>query len=436
MQSIKSVDILETVRQIFQNISPNLLQSDQICRYKILKFMESNQRDVIEQQSYIKNQIDYLIKLTPHNPKVRIFRELTHRDKKVQISVQLYRTIDTNFKIDTFEACFVGSDLQETFRALPMAINKTNILTIPKSGSKHSRWYDMNKNHAIINRISLELRMLQIYISRSNTKIQERLMVDESVILSGVLDLDIKVNYTKLDQYKEISKTSYVEGYTKELHTPELHTPELHTPELHTPELHTIVNRFYKNRGNPVMISPGVYIYNKNGTPYHIISDAILSVKIVPIFSKHIVLEPSFTLDQLKQFEMDLNEFKNSHCCVAIMSVNRHTMFWVRLNDIWYLCDPWKQIYSPGSIYCENTRKIFDLVFGYNHIFKSRDYKEQYKSEGSCAIAALSRVLQIGIDLVIDKSFSIASLTKPIEPVYAMLASSMIRSAILDKNNH
>jgi hypothetical protein len=409
--------LIDTAGQIFS------MRGD--FREALLAFAESNNNLVEKEMSYVDEQIHHVCSSIVHQPKrgnkSLFFREITHMKKLVQIGIQIYRntTFDNgNIVDDKFEWCVVGKDLQEVFRFLPKVRQSNGTLSSPTRGSSHSRWYPLEGTRSILRRIALEFRMLQLYVSSSNTPIKSRQMYEEidnvPRMLSGVLDLDIRVDYKTLELLREKSGVDLI-NHTKE---------------------------FMSNRGNPYREANGVYIYNKNGTSSLALNEIFKIAQVPNIYPHHISLDASLSnkiefQSHIKAMNEDIN------CSVALMSINKHSLFWIRNNKRWYLCDPWKKRFFPGPRHEQFCRDIFDEIIGIedpkflqppkpNWTFLSRNYEEQKSSEGSCSVASLSRVLQTSVSLqLMDNEPSFDELSKmliiPIENWSAMLALSLVR---------
>lgn len=390
-----------------------------------LLFATNNEEIIKKEVEYIDEQIEMVlsskIRIPKKGNKSTFFREITHRKKIVQVSIQVYRntTFNKNNEIvtDKLEWCVVGEHLQEIFRFLPKVKQPSGLFTLPTRGSKHSRWYPLDTHNVEnLRRISLELRLLQLYISISEQRVERRVMQEtssknSSEILSGVLDLDIKVDYSILDVFQKQTGI----------------------------DLKCFTEQFVRNRGNPYRQSRGIYNYNKNGTSTEVL-DAIFRIgfTIPNIYPNHISLDSKLSdRDEFQSHIRALSESKSNYC-MALMSINKHSMFWVKHNEsnMWLLCDPWKKKFLPGLRHDTFCQQIFNEIIGKNNWhFHPRPYEEQLSSEGSCAIASLSRVLQIAVILhFIDKSSSFVTLDEminfliiPIEDWSAMLASSLVR---------
>jgi len=367
---------------------------------------------VNKELEYIDKQIDHITGPfdLSNNKKglIRFCREVTHKSKVVKINIQLYRTI--TFKegtviTDNINWCVVGPDLQEVFRFLPRFKRICNDETTiwPKIGTKHSRWYPYPNSQ--IKQIALDLRLLQLYISTSNQKVQPRLLADSTTNVTGVLDLDIKVDYT-------IPEKLLVD---------------------HRIDLMSYVKPFMSNKGNPYRKCDGTIIYNKNGVASNVINDIFEMVQIPGVFSCHIHLFSD--LSAKEDFVHNLTCMKNSKSRIALMSINMHTMFWLKHNDVWYLCDPVRKQFRLGINHHKFCADIFDEILGHWR-FLPRSYSEQQSNEGSCSIASLARILQTSVTLMYsneDLSFEelYDMINRPIECWSAMIASCLVRSGML-----
>lgn len=418
--------LVDTAGQIFRKSGS--------YRDALLLFIEQNKDEDMKQSSYIDEQTQIVEDACRENVGKRVSRIVTHQRKVVQITVELQWTQDRSVSDSPWRLfwCVVGTDLQEIFRFLPKAINPDGSLSVPKRGTNHSRWYPLKGNYGIFKRIALELRMLQIYISSSEEIVKQREMVrgsaDDVKDVVGILDLDVEVDTHILNDFDTHKKTHFVD----------------------------LVGTFKKNRGNPHRLSHGTYLYNKNGTSTDVLNqlfetDISEIQKIPKIYNHHINILRDFsnTLD----VKNHLSQMMKGDYLVGLMSVNRHTLFWVKHGNTWYLCDPWKKRFSPGydaQRICEN---MFDDVIKQINLdqkealgvtahdtkwlFLARQYNEQYKTEGSCSLAALSRVVQFGIRVhaikseIIDEKTFTALINEPITDWAAMLASCMIRKVQL-----
>lgn len=401
--------LIETTSQIFKKSGA--------FRDALLTFMAQNQEEETKQALYIDQQLQIVEEASRGASREgfekRVSRSVTHQRKVVQISIEVQWTQDrSDFNAATSGAaapwrlmwCIVGKDLQEIFRFLPKALNPDGSLSVPKRGSNHSRWYPMKGNYTIFKRISLELRMLQIYISSSEQIVEQRKMISSKTEdvkdMSGVLDLDIEVDTQILNDFDKSNGTHFVE----------------------------LIRSFKKNRGNPQKLSHGQYLYNKNGTSTDVLNQLFettdCEIQQIPgIYEHHIDILHDFSNKEV--VGKQLLEMMSGDYLVGLMSVSRHTLFWVKTCDIWYLCDPWKKRFSPGygaQMICENifddvikqinqlNQPTSDLTLAHDDdtgtvvsksqiqwMFLPRRYNEQYKTEGSCSLAALSRVLQFAI---------------------------------------
>lgn len=448
----------------------NLLQFNQKClidtagqifnkngefRNELLMFAEKNSQTVKKENTHIDEQIKYVISSVIHLPKngnsFSFFREITHRNKLINVGIQVYKktTFNTTGKgktsTDVFNWCVFGDHLQEIFRFLPK-IKHDNGLISPIRGEKQSRWYSLdNQTMPILKRIAFELRLMHIYVSNSlnlsnssnstnstNTlnsisMAKTRQMQDENTNtnISGVLDLDIKVDYTPLDSLQK--KT----GINLKMYT----------------------EKFMRNHGNPQRQINGEFIYNKNGTIaesldeiFKIIPSMSMSISLPNIYPHHIWLNSN--LSNKTEFQSHIKSMKESDYCIALMSINNHSLFWIKHNKTWFLCDPWQKRFFPGIRHNTFCRDTFDELIGPNDsnesnesndsclhwTFLSRKYEEQ-TSERSCSIASLSRVLQTSVYLQLTEnelSFDELNelLNTQIENWSAMLASSLIRVGV------
>ena len=423
-------------------------------RNALLTFAKNNDEIVKREKAYIDEQIKNVLESKVYLPKKgnvsRYYRELTHRNKLgVYVSIEIHRNITFDLieknKIisDKINWCVSGDHLQEIFRFLPKIRQPSGILVPPTRGTKHSRWYPLNNETVSeMKQISLELRLLQQYVLSSNQRVESRVMHDvgnDTNISSGTLDLDIKVDYTILDILQE--KTGI--------------------------DLKSFAEKFIRDRGNPQKQSEGKYNFNKNSTSSLVLNEIFEIVQIPNIFPKHIWLDPS--LSNKEQFRSDIKAMKDSDCQVALMSINRHTVFWVKHNQTktWILCDPWKQNFKPGPKHEQFCRDTFNEIIGSgiisnsyinalisgdkspqmvqsnndpdNWTFLARKCKDQLADEGSCSVAALSRVLQTSVTLtLVDNEPTYDELTEllnvPLKDWSAMLSSSLIRLGMFSMN--
>ena len=405
-------ELVDTVAQIFCKSGQH--------RQALLRFMDQNPDEVAKQLAYIGEQVQICNESCRQacrqgNKPVR--RTVTHQRKIVQITVEVHWTRDTwtNGSPMRLFWCLAGADLQETFRFLPKALNPDGSLSPPKRGTHHSRWYPLNGNYQMFERIALELRMLQIYVSSSGQAVKPRLMAEasgEHMDSAGILGLDLGVDTRILRDFDTTSGTDFAE----------------------------LIGTFKGNKGNPQKLALGVYVYNKNGTQISVL-DRLLDTeiqKIPNIYGHHINILRDFS--NIGDVKNHLVQMMKGECLTGLMTVGHHTMFWVRDMDTWYLCDPWKKSFSPGyqtQMICENV--FDDVVKQINQdrkdsirwSFLARRYNEQYKTEGSCSVAALSRVIQIGIGSGNKNGVFDDQINEPIADWAAMLASCMIRKVQL-----
>jgi len=424
--------LINTVGQIFS------MRGD--LRNALITFANNNTELAQKESNYIDEQINIIcsseIRIPNKGNKSTFVRDITHRKKLVQVSVQLYRnTVFNEGKIvtDKIEWCIVGDHLQEVFRFLPR-IKQLSGKCLPTTGSNHSKWYSLDKDNKnlimkMLKRISLELRMLQLYILSSNTRVENRVMHEakSDVISSGILDLDIKVDYKTLELLKEKKGIDLIS--------------------------HT--SQFMFNRGNPCKEKETVYIYNKNGTTSSVLNEIFKIAPIPNVYPNHIWLDPS--LSNKTEFQSLITDMIVSDCSIALMSINKHSLFWVKHDNVWYLCDPWKKKFFPGPRHEQYCRDTFNELIGNENnennenndntdnckthwTFLPRKYEEQHSSEGSCSVASLSRVLQLSVLLqLMDKNPTFDELANllisPIEDWSAMLASSLVRLGIFYVSN-
>jgi hypothetical protein len=379
-----------------------ILKSDGNFRNILLNFIKSNPDDAIIQQKYFATQLDIVFHFLNSQPDQRnkylpraIFRELTHKNKIVKINIQLYLSFcnneELNLVVPNLQWSIFGEDLQEIFRFCPLQINNDGTKNIPKIGTKHSRWYNIAKGYNIINdyssninfielsRIVLEIRMLQIYISKSNSVLTKRIIYISSEQSTGILGVDLKIDLSSLNDFDIMHCTSFC---------------KIIQPFIH-----------YKNKGNPHKLSNGIFVYNRNGTLHESLNKICDNeLRNIPgIFNKHIL----FITNKLesfvegKKYLSDMMLSKDYY--IGVMTIDNHTLFWVkyykilngRMQTVWYLCDPWGKTISKKYLMLLNE---FIQLYNISHWeFLVREYTEQYNTEGSCAIATLSRVVQIGI---------------------------------------
>jgi hypothetical protein len=403
--------LVDTAAQIFRKSGPH--------RQALLQFMDQNPDITAKERAYISEQAQICNEACCRQGSKPVRRSVTHQRKIVQITVEVHWTRDTWTNGSPMRVfwCLAGADLQETFRFLPKALNPDGSLSPPKRGTHHSRWYPLNGNYQMFERIALELRMLQIYVSSSGQAVKPRLMAEASEEHKdsvGILGLDLGVDAQILRDFDITSGTDFA----------------------------GLIGTFKGNKGNPQKLSHGVYVYNKNGTQISVLDQLCDTEiqKIPNIYKHHINILRDFS--NIGDVKNHLVQMMKGEYLTGLMTVGHHTMFWVRDVDIWYLCDPWKKSFSPGyqtQMICEN---MFDFavkqinqdrkdVPSIRWSFLARRYNEQYKTEGSCSVAALSRVIQIGIGSGDRNGVFDDQINEPIADWAAMLASCMIRKVQL-----
>jgi hypothetical protein len=376
--------LIETAGQI--------LRKEGCFRDRLLRFISESPADTEKQNQYIDSQYQMVKESSLSNPEKRFNRSVSHMKSfiKIMISVQWIKVKD----IFVMMWCIEGPDLQETFRFLPRMLNPDGSVSFPLKGTHHSRFYYMDKNYQIFKRISLELRMLQVYISVQSSRIVPRSLSKAEDVKTGVLDLDIEVDLSLVTRYDMIHGTKFID----------------------------LIRKFRSSKGNPYKVSNGVYIYNKNGTQVDTIDRIFKDRPIHGIFGTCINMCIDITSDIVSEMFSELISCNQ----MGLMAFNRHLMFWVRINSIWYLCDPWKKTFRADP-------KIFDDIFGLHKAtweFLPRSYSEQYKTEGSCAIASLSRLIQIGLKQDMDMDMDMVHLiNEPIEDWAALLSACLIRDS-------
>lgn len=387
----ESKAFIDTIGQIFNKCG----SGSGTYRDILLDFISTHADETDMQKKYIDTQYDLVLSSSIAYPDRKFHRSVTHMRSVIQINISIHYT-----KIgDIFYIMWSidGPDLQETFRFLPKMVNIDGSLSFPLKGTHHSRFYYMHKNYQIFSRLSLELRMLQIYISTHHSKIIPR-SIDTKNTKDGVLNLDIYVDFSLINNYDKKFGSKFMD----------------------------LISIFNHNKGNPYKVCDGVYIYNKNGTSTDII-DLIFSSKehrLPNIFNT--CIDISYDIDTVKSL---MTHMINDYM-MGLMIVNRHMMFWIKSSDTWYLCDPWKKTfrYVPD---------FFDEIFSSNKSkwkFLSRSYNEQHKFEGSCVIASLSRLVQISIkyahkELCTESFHNIVN--EPIEDWSALLASCLVRKNLI-----
>ena len=367
----------------------------------LLRYMGENLSMVETETQYIDSQIQMIQTYAKDNPTKSFHRFITHQKKVLQISIEIHWIKDPMITDTPYQIMWsiIGPDLQEIFRFLPNAITFDGIDTKikkPLRGASDSRWYQMRGNYQVFRRISLELRMLQLYICTSKQYILPRIPISDT----GILGLDVKVCTEILAECDLLIGSKFVH----------------------------LINSFEKNRGNPQKISAGIYLYNKNGTSVHILDKIFRSdiLKIPGVFPQYIDVSSDRTIsdkvrEQIEQFMRIDATYK-----FGLINLNNHMMCWLRNDSKWILIDPWKKTFKPNADFIS----LFDTV---SWEFVSRVYSEQYKSEGSCAIASLSRIIQMGIKSIIPRYMTSdfdLMINEPITDWAAILASCLVRSCI------
>ena len=430
------------------NTAGQILSKSGSYRDALMMFIEQNKDEEAKQSLYIDQQLQIVEHACNEGVKKRISRVVTHQRKVVQITMELHWIQDRSVSDSVGNSpwillwSIVGTDLQEIFRFLPKMLNPNGLLSVPKRGTKHSRWYPLKENRENFKQIALELRMLQIYISLSELSVRQRVMIrgsaDDVKDAVGILDLDVEVNTQILRNFDKTTGTRFVE----------------------------LISAFKKNRGNPQKRAHGIYLYNKNGTSIDVLDQLFETTdndngiqKIPGIYIHHINILKDFS--NKDNVENHLHRMMTGNYVIGMMSVSNHTMFWVKDNHTWYLCDPWKKKFLPGHEAHKICNNMFDAVIkqinyqsakhpdaknnthdgddminfaeraaiNTSHVswmFLARQCNEQYKTERSCALATLSRVIQFSIDVQGTDTFDIR-INKPITDWAAMLSSCMIR---------
>lgn len=433
---IDEKNLIQTAGQIFNKHGP--------YRDLLFRFIESSPEEGMKQKQYILDQIAMIDLCAKDEKKTTVMRQLTHQRKVIKVDVQIYWT-----HRGTREWCVVGEHLQEIFRFLPKAIHRSGetisglVARYPKTGTRNSKWYPVDNNYMIMTRIAFELRMLQLYVLHSEQRVQKRTFIESidkrlsttsadscvnvadpadsvnpanpgtvcvcplSQSHQGILDLDIPVDHQAVAVFDTKMQTSFCQ----------------------------LIKLFYRNRGNPYKLSHGVYIYNKNGISLDVMKNLVDRI-LQPIGS--IIYPRLINFGQTEQnrmtFECQLKEmFQDPTKSMGLMVVDRHAMFWVKNNNTWYLCDPWKKYLSSTSMSDIITNLIDetnDKTASSKWMFLSRKYSEQYKTEGSCCIAAISRILQLVVTgynpLCLADEF-MRLITEPIYDWTAMLSSCIVR---------
>lgn len=370
----------------------------------LIDYMNKNINDTLREKSYIIKQITFVVDAYKQQRESMFFRVLTHAAPFIKVYVQLFCTYDKVKNVRELKFCVVGDDLRESFNYLPKAIYPDGSIGNPRTGTLHSRWYDYGKNTNALVRIATELRMMQLYISNSGEKVKDRAIVssEENKNASGTLDLDLAVDYSTLIKYDKN----------------------------HGTDLMSLVKSFYLNRGNPVRIRPGCYMYNKNGTEINVLNTVVetFGKQFESLYPKHIYM--SHDRSNKDVFIDDMKSLITGTSTVAIVSINHHSMLFVKSDcdgKMWYLLDPWKKYpfqIGDHDYIVEILDTIFASVGLSRWVFLPRAYEEQYKREGSCSLAILSRVVQICVN---EGNHVNEHIETPITDWAAMLASCIVR---------
>ena len=395
----KQPDILPIDQRSLICTCSQIFQKAKKFRNILLRYMQDNISVVETETKYIDSQIQIIETFVSDNSAKTYHRFITHQKKVIQISVEIHWIKDPMSIGSPYQMMWSisGPDLQEIFRFLPNAITFDGTISKikkPFRGSSDSRWYQMRGNYQIFKRISLELRMLQLYICASKQHIVPRCAISDT----GILNLDVKVCTDILADCDSLIGSKFIE----------------------------LINTFDKNRGNPQKIAPGIYLYNKNGTSIHILNNIFKSdiLRIPGLFPQYIDLSDK-TLEKAKDQLQQMMEY-NSTYKFGLMNLNKHMMCWLRNGNKWILIDPWKKSFNPKP----DIIVLFDTMIWE---FIPRTYSEQYKSEGSCVIASLSRIIQMGIKSMLHKhmmsDFNLM-INEPITDWAAILASCLVRSCI------
>lgn len=287
----------------------------------------------------------------------------------VKINLQCSKSRDRNLKF-----ALHGDDLKEYLHCLPNYYDKfLGKFVRPKTGTKHSKWYPFFMEKKMI-RIALGLRMLEIFM------FGKRIVNTYEEKDTGILELEVKVVIPDDE------------------------------------DLNDLFHYKYDKRQNPVKINDGKFLFKKNG-----VSDEH-ALKMLNFLIKFRRFKNVFGKQLSDKGDTIWGEFIESNTKFALGSWMRHGRIIVKLKDEKRIIvlDPWMTNIDRSTSF-DYIRRIIKR-FGWTIEFDRRHIRDQTNGEGSCTLAALSRLLSL-----VDINNPLDCVNDPIPDLYALIASVVSR---------
>jgi hypothetical protein len=303
----------------------------------------------IEKVSNAFGKLDYIIN-----------RISISRHNKINIDVHIQKSDEKiNFYI-------IGPDLKDYYMFLPKI--RCGHIVYPRTGSSNSKWYgeECKKKFVII---SVSLKLLEIMLMRV------KIVKSYSTSITGILGVEVPFEIPQKYTYGDIITSC----------------EQITNPQ------------------NPIKVSPGIFLYGKNGIDIKSINKLL---DVLRSLFTHINEQVYPTIIE----EYDLSDYISSQYRFAICTWDRHARILVKSDkNIILIIDPWMNT-LPLII----KNKLLDVNNSIYINFLSRNIKDQ-KNEGSCVFCALSRLISL-----VDSCEPIKiNANKPIDDFYAYLIKTI-----------
>ena len=371
---IKLSSLLRTIKHIFRG-------SGKYREWLLGSFVEENPIEKQRQMRYISEQFGSIYISEKNKTTHSNSRQLTHQKKLILVNLYICWLHDPVTNMGTKYWGITGTDMWSIVDYIPkkFADKQQKNKQVNDTTSEYSRQYLLDGDDCDeIVRISFELRMLQVYVSKFEQL--SRPILDPSSMVDSLDDSRTDFNVpedTSLDVLSLV-KPSIEEESDKKCKTYKI-------LEEYDKKMKTCLNRL---------------VLDKNYRNNQPISSSL------PCFFEHLIfLDPTPSRSGISDFKNVLKEmFQSSTKIFGLMNVNHHTLFWVKHRNTWYLCDPLNTKLNLGKKHTDMCMHlIIDLVIELKASipidweFLSRSYSEQERVGGDCFLGAFARILQLGV---------------------------------------
>lgn len=290
--------------------------------------------------------------------------------KKPVLDIHVHSSLSKDGNV---EFSVSGRDLRKYFQFLPKM--RIGNVYYPRTGGNYSKWYPQQSQEMILG-IATLLRLLDIYIKQNHVQISDTYTVSSSNtgILGPEVSFDIPESFSSLS----ISPSEI------------------------------------KSDRNPSKIKEGVFQFKLNGLQETTTSRILRVISDCPQFGN--VFPYLLRIENLKEF-FRLGE----HYKFGIFTWKSHARILHIVDKKVYVLDPWRKFNNDDMIPQMNSVNV-----EYTCVFVSRNIIDQCKSEGSCVLSAISRML-----FLVSKDGDVSNYySQPIPDFFAFLASFFYRKSL------